>query len=394
MCEIKKLNIKCWVLIIAFIILFFPAVKSNAKKSKNNIIKKFAICYNNAMFKNKNNSEKGIVHKTTTRWLNGKPAIVNIITVNPQLGDLVIKPTYGEYVLNDLKRVKEFALKENAVAAINASFFKPDIGAPLGVSIINNEILTGPIFRRVVLGINDNNEFLMDRLDIKGKINIGKDIELQLVNYNQPVFSKEGYTIFTDRWGKKTPFTSTKYCHVVVVNNRVKLVKQSSVDIPKKGYALVGPRNLIKGLIDKGDSVKYSMKIGPEKWKKVKYAVGGGPYLVKNGEIFTDRQMFTNKFLWRKEPRTAIGYTRAGTLILVTVDGRRRGVSEGATIKELAKIMWELGAYNDMNLDGGSSTQMVYNGKLVNVPTLKGGSRVTNALIVVPACLNKNQTDK
>ena len=51
---------------------------------------------------------------------------------------------------------------------------------------------------------------------------------------------------------------------------------------------------------------------------------------------------------------------------------------------ELARIMRELGAYNAMNLDGGSSTQMVYNGKLVNLPTVEGGGKVTNALLVVP----------
>ncbi|HBG47944.1 MAG TPA: hypothetical protein DDW90_00210 [Cyanobacteria bacterium UBA9971] len=38
-----------------------------------------------------------------------------------------------------------------------------------------------------------------------------------------------------------------------------------------------------------------------------------------------------------------------------------------------------------MNLDGGSSTQMVYNGKVVNRPTTSGGNRVTNALVVVRA---------
>jgi exopolysaccharide biosynthesis protein len=37
-----------------------------------------------------------------------------------------------------------------------------------------------------------------------------------------------------------------------------------------------------------------------------------------------------------------------------------------------------------MNLDGGSSTQMVYRGQLVNTPTIAGGGRVTNALLVIP----------
>lgn len=46
--------------------------------------------------------------------------------------------------------------------------------------------------------------------------------------------------------------------------------------------------------------------------------------------------------------------------------------------------MSELGAYNAMNFDGGSSTQMVYRGRIVNSPLVKGGGRVTNALVIAP----------
>ena len=124
-------------------------------------------------------------------------------------------------------------------------------------------------------------------------------------------------------------------------------------------------------------------KLVPQKWNNIKYAVGGGPYLVKNGRIFIDKQNFSKSFLWKKAPRTAIGYTRAGNLILVTIDGRQKGVSEGATMTELAKIMWELGCIRAMNLDGGTSTQMVIDKTIVSNPSVKGGTKVTNALLIV-----------
>lgn len=321
-------------------------------------------------------------HVRIKKWLGGKPAIINIITVNPNK-NLSIKPTYGDYYLNTVKSVKDFVSEENAIVGVNASFFKPDIGAPLGVSVIDGEILTGPIYNRVVFGITENNKFLMDKLDITGKIKIGKNLDLKMINYNQPIFSKNGYTVFTDRWGEKTPPLSEEYCHVIVINNKIELIKQSSVPIPEGGYVLVGPRSLIRGKVDRGYKVSYELKLDPCDWDNIKYAVGGGPYLVKKGKVFVDRQKFTNKFLWKKEPRTAIGYTKSGTLILVTVDGRKDKISEGATMPELARIMSELGAYNAMNLDGGSSTQMVYNGNLVNLPTVKGGGKVTNALLIV-----------
>jgi exopolysaccharide biosynthesis protein len=76
-------------------------------------------------------------------------------------------------------------------------------------------------------------------------------------------------------------------------------------------------------------------------------------------------------------PRTAAGLTSGNSkLILMTVDGRDEGVSDGATLVELADFMAEYGATNAINLDGGGSTQMAANyyndgaaAKIVNVPS-------------------------
>ena len=327
----------------------------------------------------------GIEHKRINKNLNGKVATINILKVNPKTKNFEVKPTYGEYLLNEVKSVSDFAAGENAIAAVNASFFKPDIGAPLGVSIINGELLTGPVYKRVVFGVTEDKNFLMNRLDISGKILIGNNLKLNLHNFNQPDFSRFAFTVFTDRWGKKTPHLGTEFCHIIVKRGHVHLVKQSSVEIPEGGYVVVGPRWMLRGKINKGDKVEYSVNVVPEEWKNVKSAISGGPYLVKKGQIFVDRQHFTDKFLYKKEPRTAIGFTKDGTLLLVTVDGRKEGISEGATMHELAGIMRELGAYYAMNLDGGSSTQMFYKGQLVNTPTVKGGGKVTNALLIIPS---------
>ena len=322
-------------------------------------------------------------HRQVKRWLNKKPAVVNIFTINPKATNVIIKPSYGSYFLNNVKRVSKIVHLEKALAGINASYFKPDIGTPLGVSIIDGKVLTGPLYNRVVFGITENNEFKIDKITLDGDIFIGNRIKLKLYNLNQPAFSNTKYTIFTDRWGNHTPKTSPHYSHIVVENNKVKYIKNSSVPIPRNGYVIVGPHSKLPKYIQKNDVVSYTVKVLPESWKDVKYAVGGGSYLVKNGKPFIDDEKFPNSFLWHKAPRTAVGYTKSGTLIFVTIDGRQKGVSEGATMSELAQIMWELGAYNAMNLDGGTSTQMVVNGKLVNNPNVKGGCKVTNALVIV-----------
>lgn len=381
-------NIYLKALLIASLIAFAPQEAltqqlASISPLKNDCkFKDAKLCYNNSEFSN-NIPGRGITHRRVKRWLNGKPAMVNIIIVNPDAEKLIIKPSYGSYRLNSVRRVKDLVTIENAIAGINASYFKPDTGVPLGASIINGEILTGPLYERVVFGATENNKFKMDKLSISGEINIGSNIKLPLFNINQPVFSATGFTVYTDRWGIRTPKTSQYYCHIVVKDGKVQYIKQSSVAIPLGGYVVVGPRSKIPKSIQQFDIVNYNVKVSPDDWNNIKYAVGGGPYLIKDGKTFIDNERFSKSFLWMKAPRTAIGYTKSGNLILVTVDGREQS-SQGASLPELAMIMKELGAYNAMNLDGGSSTQMVYKGNVVNRPTTKGGNRVTNALVVIP----------
>lgn len=64
------------------------------------------------------------------------------------------------------------------------------------------------------------------------------------------------------------------------------------------------------------------------------------------------------------EPRTAVGVDRGEkTLILIVIDGRQPGYSEGATLLELSEIFLRYEAHNAMNLDGGGSSTLVMEGK-------------------------------
>jgi exopolysaccharide biosynthesis protein len=85
----------------------------------------------------------------------------------------------------------------------------------------------------------------------------------------------------------------------------------------------------------------------------------------------------------QRQPRTMAGIDRDGRLLLVTVDGRQPGTSEGVTIEEGARLMRELGAIDAMNLDGGGSSAMAVDGMLVNHPSDATGERAIGDAVVV-----------
>lgn len=80
-----------------------------------------------------------------------------------------------------------------------------------------------------------------------------------------------------------------------------------------------------------------------------------GPVLIMNGEI-NEKEYNANSGY---NPRTAIGQRADGAVIFVCIDGRQTS-SLGGTYADLIDIMVEYGAVNACNLDGGSSTVMLY----------------------------------
>jgi exopolysaccharide biosynthesis protein len=110
----------------------------------------------------------------------------------------------------------------------------------------------------------------------------------------------------------------------------------------------------------------------------VQEALNFGPSLVINGRMTP----MSGDGGQGTAPRTAIGQRKDGAIILLVIDGR--GVSSlGATLKETQEVMYKLGAVNAMNLDGGKSTTMYYNGEIINTPSNSMGERSIPTAIIV-----------
>lgn len=119
---------------------------------------------------------------------------------------------------------------------------------------------------------------------------------------------------------------------------------------------------------------------------KPRTVVGGWPAVVMNGRSIAEYAGILEGTFPRFEgrnPRSAVGFSKdSSTLYLVTVDGRR-STDAGMTLVELAKTMLKLGVYNGMNFDGGGSTVMVIDGKIVNRPSDASGERAVGSGLLV-----------
>lgn len=113
-----------------------------------------------------------------------------------------------------------------------------------------------------------------------------------------------------------------------------------------------------------------------------------GPALVTGGEVVSgidDVEIDTNvgnHSIQGEQPRTAIGIIDENHFVFVVVDGRDTGYSRGLTMTELAGIMQGLGATEAYNLDGGGSSELWFNGEVVNQPS-NGGERATSDILYI-----------
>lgn len=137
-------------------------------------------------------------------------------------------------------------------------------------------------------------------------------------------------------------------------------------------YKIVGIDSSNRMVLSNSMNYTTMQKLG------LKSAVAFGPVIIINGQP----TIRSGDGGWGIQPRTAIGQKKDGTILMLVIDGRQKE-SLGATLKNVQDIFLQYGAYNAFNLDGGASTTMVYDGKVVNNPSdIMGERYVPNAFII------------
>jgi exopolysaccharide biosynthesis protein len=139
---------------------------------------------------------------------------------------------------------------------------------------------------------------------------------------------------------------------------------------------LIGFDNENRLILSKNMSAQEALDAG------IRDGIQYGPFLIVNGEA----SFVKGNGGWGYAPRSVIAQRKDGIVLLLVIDGRQTA-SAGADMGDLVDILQKYGAYNAANLDGGTSSSMSYNGKIITNPrngNFAAKTRVVpNAWIVV-----------
>lgn len=357
------------------------------------------------------------------------PLFINVLRVDLKKPGIRIEvgksrdSVWTEDPLNGRETVGSLARRKGAVAAVNADFF-PFTGDPLGIAIRNGELISESMPNRAAMGITTDGKALFDNLLAVGTLTGTDGSPGALDGINRPIGNDE-IILLTPVWGARTA-TSKNATMVVLddlslpvrVGTEVSGRAESPVPadprlaISGNGGVLIASgsgADWLKAHVKEGESVRlrfdlastpaqpgpargrlaaraapYRGRIAMSSWTDVKEAVGGGPWLVRDGKVAVDGEeegFPVEEFVTKRHPRTAAGITASGELLLLTVDGRQPH-SRGMSLPELADYMVKQGAVQAINLDGGGSTTMVVDNLYVNAPSDHEPRAVADALLV------------
>ena len=305
------------------------------------------------------------------------------------------------------EKTSSIATRHGAVAAINAGFFRLDTsiwaGEDVGTLMIDYRLLSEPSSNR--------SNLLLANLPKQTITAFARPNGGLVINATSPICGVDrerkdtDIVVYTSEFG---PTTRTRPGGTEIVLKGCRGMCSSTevfegagdTQIPAGGYVIsIGPT-------PNEEQVKFINSMKASKgWADVRSlltnidtalpfedknyapedAVAGVPQLIKNGkiDITWEQEKASKSFVETRHPRTAVAKLKDGKFLMVTVDGRQPGVSAGMNLYELADYLLSIGAVDAMNLDGGGSTTMFLDGKVVNTPSDKEGERKVGDAILV-----------
>jgi len=308
------------------------------------------------------------------------------------------------------------ALEEGAIAGINGGYRLPRTpwGAPNGLFVDRGRLEQGQAVNRAglptgrgMVGWTRGGQVMMDRILVThtyDRFNGSLVAPIDELN-RQPWLAPE-MLLYSDRFGTSVAVPAGSSVATLAglelrstgrSQGQVTSVRHFEADgtltVPRDRHLLVatGTRRAEIADATPGEEFGVTTSIEPTAtpaggWDDLFGGVAGGQLLVQDGRVlpsdqWVDLAAFDAGHVFNRHPRTAIGRSDSGHVLLVTVDGRRPGWSNGLTMRELAEVMISLGADDAVNLDGGGATTMTVDGAIWNRPS-ESGRGVMDGLFV------------
>lgn len=325
---------------------------------------------------------------------------VHSVEFNPKNSALELQPGKTSGKIYGMQEVSKMASDADSVgnrviAAVNGDFYDMSNGLPLGLFMGESELLNSPPDDWFAFGVKkDGTTLYGPSPKLTRSLNIaGKDTTITAINRLR---STDALVLYTPSFHSST-MTNALGDEVVldITSGEVKSGQTLSLkvsDIHKDrgntpitdGQVILSAsgkhREVLAGL-KLGDEVSVSLELEPE-WKDVTMAIGGSAVLIDDGVV-------QNSSDTAVAPRTAIGTKADGSVIMLVIDGRQPGFSEGVTLNELSQMMKDMGVVNALNLDGGGSATFVARmpgepvREMLNSPSDGSERKTANGILLV-----------
>lgn len=313
---------------------------------------------------------KGLKYTFWQDDMEGLPIQMHILELAPDSG-YSVRPFSGAIDKNGRGTLLKAANALGAKAAVNASYFDTS-GWIIGNLKLDGEWLGMEDKARSAFVVAGKQPQIMKDLAYNGSVMLPTlGVKLPVKGINRERIA-EDVVVYTHYFGPSTR-TNAFGAEVRIKDGKVNEISTAGNMRLDKNSVVVsahGANAKVLQQLKAGDRASVQQTLGSEAADKAELVLGAGPLLVENGKrnVRSASEQIAGDIAYGRAPRTAIGVKKDGTVILLVADGRR-ATSAGMTLEEVARYMIRLGAWSALNFDGGGSSEMVLNKKILNNPS-------------------------